>query len=516
MSILTENTPAAIIYNAQQQAAIADMERYVESGLRDPYVLQGYAGTGKTTLVRELLSRLKIPMSRVALVAPTNRAAKVLANKTGLHTMTIHRLIYLTVREELDFQRERLHIWQEAANFTELADLVIESNEVDLQELYREENPTAERKYLDDLRDWEEDFEVFVAEKTALGEEAFEEHFRDAPDIADYTDSGTDADWTAFLDKHRVLVLKHEGIILPDDPAQRLAYFDKIRAERVGEHREAIRQLLSEELKVRKKEPKEIIERYSLFIVDEASMVNQVIGRDLISYGIPTILVGDPFQLPPVKAKAFWHGMKAHSILTKIERQKGPGAGIPLAGERIRQGKDLVRNESLEIHRQGTLPNERFLECDQIIVGMHRTRERVCRVVRRLMQYGTPHPQVGEKIVAVYNDKVLGIMNGELYRVLKVEVIKGGKVVKMDLQDPYNKTIVGATAWVEGFEGRTKTDFLPDHYGKFWWGYAITCHQSQGSEWKNIIVCDEWPGDSHDRWLYTAITRASMKCDLIR
>jgi exodeoxyribonuclease-5 len=43
------------------------------------------------------------------------------------------------------------------------------------------------------------------------------------------------------------------------------------------------------------------------------------------------------------------------------------------------------------------------------------------------------------------------------------------------------------------------------------WGWAITCHKSQGSQWKNIIVFDDGLGrtaDDRARWLYTAITRA--------
>ncbi len=43
------------------------------------------------------------------------------------------------------------------------------------------------------------------------------------------------------------------------------------------------------------------------------------------------------------------------------------------------------------------------------------------------------------------------------------------------------------------------------------WGYAITCHKSQGSSWPNVIVFDDGLGrtpEDRARWLYTAITRA--------
>ena len=43
------------------------------------------------------------------------------------------------------------------------------------------------------------------------------------------------------------------------------------------------------------------------------------------------------------------------------------------------------------------------------------------------------------------------------------------------------------------------------------WGYAITCHKAQGSQWGNVIVYDDGLGrtaEDRARWLYTAITRA--------
>lgn len=468
---LTPHNPSGhIVFNAQQQAAVEDMKRWCDLGLkiREPYLLQGYAGTGKTTLVRELMNQVDIPISRIALVAPTNRAAKVLANKTGLHTQTIHRLIYLTVREELDYQRERLKMWEDSKNFTDLSDLLIKDAETDLEDLY-----------------WEEG------------------------------GSGEPEDYAKWLERHRRMVLMYEGLELPDDPDLRLELFQGMRKDRIKEHRDKIRELLEEDLKVRKKEPAEILERYSLIIVDEASMVNETIGADLVSFGVPVIFVGDPFQLPPVKAKPYWHGKRAHSTLTKIERQKGPGAGIPLAGERIRQGMEVQRNESLEIFKPFSMSTDQLLEADQIICGTHKVRERTCRLVRKAKGYNTAHPQVGEKIVAVYNDRVNGIMNGELYIVTRVELKGSGEVVAMDLVDPYDKKVTDVLAWVKGFEGREFTAYLPDTYGKFWWGYCITCHQSQGSEWPHIIVNDDWFGSDQEQWLYTAITRASKKCSLV-
>lgn len=58
------------------------------------YLLQGYAGTGKTTLVTTLVNTLPQIGMRYQLMAPTGRAAKVLSGYTGKNASTIHRKIY--------------------------------------------------------------------------------------------------------------------------------------------------------------------------------------------------------------------------------------------------------------------------------------------------------------------------------------------------------------------------------------------------------------------------------------
>ena len=54
---------------------------------------------------------------------------------------------------------------------------------------------------------------------------------------------------------------------------------------------------------------------------------------------------------------------------------------------------------------------------------------------------------------------------------------------------------------------------------EFLYGYAITCHKSQGSEWAKVLVVEEsfpFSKEEHQRWLYTAATRASEKLVIIR
>ncbi len=61
------------------------------------YLLKGYAGTGKTSLVSAFVNHLHQTNRRFVLMAPTGRAAKVLSRYTGFPAFTIHRRIYRSV-----------------------------------------------------------------------------------------------------------------------------------------------------------------------------------------------------------------------------------------------------------------------------------------------------------------------------------------------------------------------------------------------------------------------------------
>ena len=78
-----------------QSIVLYHLSAFLLSQKENPtYILRGYAGTGKTTLVKALVKTLpKIGMKYV-LMAPTGRAAKVLSSYTGQNASTIHRRIY--------------------------------------------------------------------------------------------------------------------------------------------------------------------------------------------------------------------------------------------------------------------------------------------------------------------------------------------------------------------------------------------------------------------------------------
>lgn len=79
----------------EQEKAIILLADFLLSRERDTvFLLKGYAGTGKTSLLAALVRTLGMLQQRVMLLAPTGRAAKVLSSYAGVPAYTIHRKIY--------------------------------------------------------------------------------------------------------------------------------------------------------------------------------------------------------------------------------------------------------------------------------------------------------------------------------------------------------------------------------------------------------------------------------------
>lgn len=84
----------SIILTASQQRAMAQMQAFVHDSSVRCFVLTGYAGTGKTTLMHTLIQYLKQQNLTYCLLSSTGRAAKILSNYTGEKAGTVHHLIY--------------------------------------------------------------------------------------------------------------------------------------------------------------------------------------------------------------------------------------------------------------------------------------------------------------------------------------------------------------------------------------------------------------------------------------
>ena len=116
----------------EQNDIITDISEFITTiGNRSIYVLKGYAGTGKTTLVSSLVKSLPVVAKRHVLIAPTGRAAKVLAKYSKRAASTIHRKIYWirTNKSGNTFITRKENTHTNTIFFVDEASMISENNE---------------------------------------------------------------------------------------------------------------------------------------------------------------------------------------------------------------------------------------------------------------------------------------------------------------------------------------------------------------------------------------------------
>ena len=86
------------------------------------------------------------------------------------------------------------------------------------------------------------------------------------------------------------------------------------------------------------------ISRAKLVVIDECSMVDEQLGRDLISFGTPILVLGDPGQLPPISGGGFFTDHEPDFLLTEIHRQARDNPILRLALD-VREGREFMRGD---------------------------------------------------------------------------------------------------------------------------------------------------------------------------
>ncbi len=303
-----------------------------------------------------------------------------------------------------------------------------------------------------------------------------------------------------------------------------------------------------------------IDERIRLIIIDEASMVNETVLNDLLSFGVKCLFCGDGAQLPPVNGTCPLME-NPHYTMKEIVRQAADNPIIQIAtmareGKRIPYGNYgdsvcVVSKRMLSAKERKRL----FLKADQIICGRNRTRNALNAELRAYN--GIPETQLlpmeGEKVICTLNDWEKPLDKDERFFLVNGIIGKASAVTpqlddlatmefQADFMDepivaPFDTALFtdGDYRHLYGERAVTLSDGTVVHEGnfpllhrlkavsdepicRFEFAYAITCHKAQGSEFDFVVVFDEgWVfGEEQNRWLYTAITRAKEKLLIIR
>ncbi len=258
----------------------------------------------------------------------------------------------------------------------------------------------------------------------------------------------------------------------------------------------------------------------SLIIVDECSMVDEDLGRDLLSFGRPVLVLGDPAQLPPVKGGGFFTEAQPDFMLTEVHRQAADNPIIRMSMI-VREGGRLDRGaygESSVIARDA-IDSATVTRADQVLVGLNRTRKLYNTRLRELFGFSGSLPEAGDKLVCLKNDRKKGLLNGGIWTVKLMAPARSGKL-RMSLvpEDDAARKPLRVRVLPAFFESEEEIPYtLRRDSDEFDFGYALTVHKAQGSQWNDMVLFDEsWAFREHrSRWLYTGITRAAERITIV-
>ena len=305
--------------------------------------------------------------------------------------------------------------------------------------------------------------------------------------------------------------------------------------------------------------PKKDIGAFKVIVVDEVSMLPTKMWFQLLKHGIHVLACGDPGQLPPIARKdeeplrILDH---PHIFLDEVMRQAQDSEIIRLSMD-IREHRpiDYFKGSEVMVIPRHEVNTGMYEWADQILTATNAERYKINKTIRQIQGRGaTPEP--GDKVISLSNhwdifsnDYEANLINGtigylgedfekiDVYYPLRcardfpnpVPILKANFI--SEIGEEYDPLNIDYTALTTGklflspqneydlFSAKKRNETLPQEPLEFNYGYAITVHRAQGSEWDKILVVEErFPFDveEHTRWLYTAVTRAQSRLVLAR
>ena len=225
-------------------------------------------------------------------------------------------------------------------------------------------------------------------------------------------------------------------------------------------------------------------------------------------------------------------------FLQEIHRQCADSPIIKLAtmarkGEKITPG---LYNDAniLSVMLNNETQSHIFNSETQVICGLNRVRHTVTQKIRNRLGFNGEFPLDGERVICCKNDKInklfngqMGYLDGNANKLSKTEYgdryLANFKVLMDD--EKYEHTLnVDPHLFQSHFLSDGKAEKIPyikgreiKSFNEFDWGYAITCHKAQGSQWDHVTIVDDSASfrEDRNRWLYTSLTRAETGLTLL-
>lgn len=455
-----------ILTNQQQQ--VLDSIKEFLNGDASVFILKGYAGTGKTTMISYIINEVakheKVPI----LMAPTGRAARVLSSKTGKEANTIHRCIYeldtIETQEDSDDIRYIFPLKDAENTAKDRICIVDESSMIGTREVHNELFEFGSGSLLNDLL-------AYVAPHRG-GKVIFVGDPMQLPPVGDNVSNALDEKFFTN-NKIKVMVAELTDVVRQDEGSAILSNAMKVRTllESVQRNNLVFDRKENEVIDIEGYNmPKQLLSIYPkpeigqsviiTFSNRQARDYNYVV-REILYPGKKHIVIGDILQVVSNNYRLdVMNGdfVKITDISGETEYQSAP-VYVTVGRDRVRQNVTLAfRN---------------------VRIMLDNGREQTCKIIESMLD-DTDANLTFTQIQSLYINFCMR------YPKLKRNSQEFKELIK---SDPYYNAL------------RVK------------YGYAITGHKSQGGEWHTVFVdYTGRTGLTNDclRWTYTVTTRASQ------
>lgn len=246
-----------------------------------------------------------------------------------------------------------------------------------------------------------------------------------------------------------------------------------------------------------RKERSEVRSAADTIIVDEVSMVDEELTRDLEYFSIPIIYSGDDFQLQPINGRNPYYGQHDY-YMGQVLRQ-ALDSKVLWAATEIREGRNVLYGNydgKLLVDSRHNLKDDWYRPDVEFIVGTNNTKDRINSIIN-----GSQYAKKGSKIIFLKNDFANNIVNGTVVELL--EITKMG----------YNTflTFFNDGVLVDGYRADFKEPLIKNNQF-FDLAYARTAHKAQGITINApMVIIDEsfLFREQKMNWIYTVLTRST-------
>lgn len=444
---------------ADQQKVISELGKFLLAGEGDNvFLLKGYAGTGKTSLVGAFVKTLNELKQKVILLAPTGRAAKVFSSYAGQKAYTIHKKIY----RQKAFSNE-------TGNFL-----------------------PADNLHKDTI--------FIVDEASMIANQGIDSFVfgsgRLLDDLIQYIYSGTNCRLILIGDEAQLPpVMQTESPALDRDTLEgyRLEVTEVALTQVVRQGEES--GILYNATRIREALRNHQVEDFPRLAVKGFRDFRKISGEELIE---------------EISAAYSRDGIEDTMIIARSNKR----ATIYNNGIRNRilyREEELSTGDRLMVARNNYFWTADSKETDFIANGEI---VRILRVRRTYELYGFRFADV---LVQFQDDE-----REQDVKILLDTLQSDSPALPREVGDRLFYTVLEDYADIPTKAGKMKKMKTDPHYNAIQvkYAYAVTCHKAQGGQWMNVFldigyITQEMLGEDFYRWLYTAFTRATHHLYLV-